>query len=197
MSPEEGCVRFRDGGREGAAGSSAFFSARPAHHGCRRCREDEDCDPAVSGLLAEKGILHACLDLPQISKAFPERRDDPWNEQLARHNLACMWLNFRAVGVERLIVTRVLESRSLIRHLTDAVPGAEVVVVRLRAPLAVVQARIRERNGDHAEWFLDAAEHLVPAMDAQAVEDYLIDNSALSIDQTAREVLRVTGWLDG
>jgi predicted kinase len=108
-----------------------------------------------------------------------------------------MWLNFRAVGVERLIVTRVLESRSLIRHLTDAVPGAEVVVVRLRAPLAVVQARIRERNGDHAEWFLDAAEHLVPAMDAQAVEDYLIDNSALSIDQTAREVLRVTGWLDG
>ena len=31
----------------------------------------------------------------------------------------------------------------------------------------------------------------------QAVEDYLIDNSALSIDQTAREVLRVTGWLDG
>ena len=152
---------------------------------------------AVSGLLAEKGILHACLDLPQISKAFPERRDDPWNEQLARHNLACMWLNFRAVGVERLIVTRVLESRSLIRHLTDAVPGAEVVVVRLRAPLAVVQARIRERNRDRADWFLDAAEHLVPSMDEQAVEDYLIDNSALSIDQTAREVLRVTGWLDG
>ena len=149
---------------------------------------------AVSGLLAEKGILNACVDLPQISNAFPERQDDPWNEKLAHRNLACMWVNFRAVGVERLIVTRVLESRSLVRHLKDAVPGAEVVVVRLRAPLSVVQARIRERNRDHPEWFLDAAEHLVPGMDAQAVEDYLIDNSVLSIDETAREVLRVTGW---
>jgi chloramphenicol 3-O-phosphotransferase len=150
---------------------------------------------AVSGLLAENGILHACVDLPQISKAFPERPDDPWNEKLAHRNLACLWLNFRAVGVERLIVTRVLESRSLIRRVTDAVPGAEVVVVRLRAPLGVVQARIRDRDRDHPEWFLDAAEHLVPAMDAQAVEDHLVDNSGLSIDETAREVLRVTGWL--
>ena len=149
---------------------------------------------AVSSLLSEEGILHACVDLPQISKAFPERPDDPWNEQLAHRNLACMWRNFRAVGVERLIVTRVLEARSLIRRVADAVPGAEVVVVRLRAPLPVVQARIRERDRDHPEWFLGAAEHLVPAMDAQPVEDYLVDNAHLSVDETAREVLRVTGW---
>ncbi len=33
-------------------------------------------------------------------------------------------------------------------------------------------------------------------MEEQPVEDHLIDNAALSIDATAREVLRATGWID-
>jgi broad-specificity NMP kinase len=150
---------------------------------------------AASGLLAERGRRHACVDLPQISKAFPARDDDPWNEELAHRNLACMWTNFRAVGAERLIISRVLEARSLIRRISDAVPGADVVVVRLRAPLDVVEARIRDRNPSHPEWFLNAAAQLVPAMDEQRVEDHVIDNGALSIDETAYEVLRAARWL--
>jgi adenylylsulfate kinase len=150
---------------------------------------------AVSWLLSQQQILHACVDLPQISKAFPERSDDPWNERLGHRNLASMWKNFRAVGTERLIVTRVLESRSLIRRIEDAVPGANVVVVRLRAPLEIVDARIRAREPQQPEWFLSAAAYLVPAMDEQPVEDYLIDNSSLSIDETARDVLSAVGWL--
>jgi adenylylsulfate kinase len=47
---------------------------------------------AASELLNERGIPHACVDLPQISKAFPARDDDPWNEELAHRNLACMWV---------------------------------------------------------------------------------------------------------
>lgn len=150
---------------------------------------------AASWLLSQQKILHAHVDLPQISKAFPERDEDPWNERLAHRNLACMWQNFRAIGAERLIVTRVLESRSLIQRIEHAVPGAQVVVVRLRAPLEVVQARIRARERHHPEWFLATAEHLVPAMDEQPVENYLIDNSSSSIDETAREVLSAVGWL--
>jgi DNA polymerase III delta prime subunit len=150
---------------------------------------------AVSGLLSQQGDRHACVDLPQISRAFPEREDDPWNEQLAHRNLASLWQNFSAIGVERLVVTRVLETRSLLRRIEDAVPGAQVVVVRLRAPLEVVQARIRARERDHPEWSLATTEYLVRAMDARPVEDYLIDNSCSSIDETAREVLSAVGWL--
>ena len=150
---------------------------------------------AASGLLTERGIRHACVDLPQISKAFPECDDDPWNEQLAHRNLACMWTNFRAVGAERLIISRVLEARSLVARIADAVPGADVVIVRLRAPLDVIEARIRNRNLAHPEWFLGAAAHLVLAMDEQPVEDHLVDNATLSVEATAREVLHVAGWL--
>ena len=150
---------------------------------------------AASGVLTERGIRHACVDLPQVSMAFPERHDDPWNERLAHQNLACMWSNFLAVGTERLIISRVLEARSLVTRIADAVPGADVVVVRLRAPLDVIEARIRSRNHAHPEWFLGAAAALVPAMDEQRVEDHLVDNARLSIEATAHEVLRVAGWL--
>jgi adenylylsulfate kinase len=150
---------------------------------------------AASWLLSQQGTLHACVDLPQISKAFPEREDDRWNERLGHRNLACMWQNFKAAGADRLILTRVLESRSLLRRIERAVPGAQVVVVRLRAPLDVVEARIRAREQTEPDWFLAAARFLVPAMDAQQVEDYVIDNSASSVHETAREVLSAVGWL--
>lgn len=105
-----------------------------------------------------------------------------------------MWTNFRAVGAERLIITRVLEARSLIGRIERAVPGAEVVVVRLRAPLDVIQDRIRNRDLEQPEWFLDAAAYLVPTMDEQRVEDHVIDNAVLSIGETADEILRAIGW---
>ena len=149
---------------------------------------------AASGLLAERGILHAWVDLPQVGQAFPERDDDPWNEELAHRNLAAMWQNFHAVGAERLIVTRVLEARSLVRRIERAVPGAQVVVVRLRAPLDVIRSRIRARDHE-PEWFLAAAERLAPAMDEDPVEDHLVDNSSSSIVETAGAVLAAVGWL--
>jgi adenylylsulfate kinase-like enzyme len=149
---------------------------------------------AMSNLLTDQGIRHAYVDLPQISRVFPERAEDPWNEEVGHRNLACMWRNFQAAGAGRLVVSRVLEDRSLIRRIEVAVPGADVVVVRLQAPLAVVEERIRGRDPEHPGWFLEAAAYLVPAMDAQRVEDHLVANATLSIDETAREALRVAGW---
>lgn len=150
---------------------------------------------AISWVLTQHKVLHASVDLPAVSQVFPERDDDPWNELLAHRNLACMWQNFRAIGADRLIVTRVLESRTGIRRIEHAVPGAQVVVVRLRAPLETIQNRIRQRDHENPGWFLDAAAYLVPAMDEQHVEDHLIDNTHLTLEQTAYQVLRTVGWL--
>src|SRR3954471_8117254 len=75
-----------------------------------------------------------------------------------------------------------------------AVPGARVIVVRLRAPLDVIHGRIYGRNHADPEWYLTAASELSRILDEQPIEDHLIDNGALSITETAREVLRVTRW---
>jgi len=148
---------------------------------------------AVSYLLAQRGIRHACVDLPQIGKAFPVPKNDPWNEELSHRNLASMWQNFQAVGAERLIVSRALESRSGLRRITEAVPGAEITVVRLRAPLTVVHRRIRVRN-PQPEWFLNAASELSQTMELHALEDFVVDNEAMSVDETAKAVLDLIGW---
>jgi hypothetical protein len=73
---------------------------------------------------------------------------------VSHRNLACMWANFRQAGSDRLIFARVLETRSLLRRVTKAVPGAQITVVRLRAPLAVLHERIRSREASDPDWFL-------------------------------------------
>ena len=97
-------------------------------------------------LLREANVPHALVDLVWIEQCWPVPADDPWNERLSHRNLAGMWLNFRQAGADRLILVRVLEDRSLLRHVAEAVPGAEITVVRLRAPLAMLHARIRSRG---------------------------------------------------
>jgi len=91
-------------------------------------------------LLREATIPHALVDLAWIEQCWPVPADDPGNERLTHRNLACMWANFRQVGAGRLLLVRVLEARSLLRQVAEAVPGAEITVVRLRAPLAVLHA---------------------------------------------------------
>jgi hypothetical protein len=57
-----------------------------------------------------------------------------------------MWSNFQRTGAQRLLLTRVLEDRSLLRHVASAVPGAEFTVVRLSAPLTVLHAHSSSRG---------------------------------------------------
>jgi len=149
----------------------------------------------AAGLLRTAAVPHALVDLAWIADSWPRPPDDPWNEEVAHRNLACVWSNFRDAGAGRLILCRVLETRSQLSRIADAVPGAEIVVVALRAPLAVVHARIRSREA-HPQWFLDAATRLVPRMDQSLVADYTIETEHQPVADTAAEVLRVIGWLD-
>jgi hypothetical protein len=107
-----------------------------------------------------------------------------------------MWANFQRAGADRLILARVLEARSLLRHVVEALPGAKVTVVRPRAPLAVLQARIRSREAvTDPSWFLGAATHTAKVLEQAGVEDYLVDNEDRPVAAVAEEVLRLVGWL--
>lgn len=151
----------------------------------------------ASGLLSDANIAHALVDLARIGACWPAPPDDPWNERLVHRNLACIWSNFRTAGAHRLLLCRVLEARSLLRYVVEAVPGADITVVRLRAPLQVLHERIRARAaGASPDWYLDAATYLAEAMERSPVEDHCIDNIGGSAREVAEEVLRVAGWLE-
>lgn len=146
-------------------------------------------------LLREARVPHGLVDLDDLERCWPVPADDPWNERVAHRNLACVWANYQQAGAGQLILTRVLEDRSLLRRVARAVPGAAVTVVRLHAPLAVIQARIRSREAVDPGWFLGAAAHTAQLFEQAGVEDYLIDNENRPVTAVAAELLRQTGWL--
>jgi hypothetical protein len=146
-------------------------------------------------LLRQADVPHALVDLDRIEQCWPVPADDPWNERVSHRNLACMWANFRQAGADRLILVRVLEARSLLRRVAQAVPGAQITVVRLRASLSVLHERIRSREASDPSWFLGAATHTAEVFERAQVEDHLVDNENRPVTVVAEEVLHRVGWL--
>jgi hypothetical protein len=76
------------------------------------------------------------------------------------------------------------------------VPGAQIVVCRLRAKLETMQQRIRLREpGMLHQQFVARAAELEAALDAACVEDFSVENDGRSVTAGAREVLLRAGWL--
>ena len=148
-------------------------------------------------LLSERNLSHAVMDLPAIGNSWPRSDDDPWNEVVTHANLAACWANFAQRGVERLILSRVLEARSVATRIEEAVPGAAVQVVLLSAPLADIEDRIRRREPQEAaDWYLDGARVLVETFATAGVEDVVVDTTPpRSATAIASEALSLLGWI--
>ena len=149
----------------------------------------------ASDLLREAGTPHAAIDLDWLGQMHPER--DPHGQRLAFANLAAVWPNYVAAGAERLIVARVVEDRAELDHYRAAVPGAQPIVCRLTAPLALMHERLRIREpGMILEQALERATELDGILERTGVEDFVVDNGpGRSIGDVAREVLFCAGWL--
>ena len=149
----------------------------------------------ASDLLAEAGIAHAAIDLDGLAVMHPQ--ESPHGRLLAFANLAAVWPNYAAAGVERLIVARVVEHRAELDEYRAAVPGAQPIVCRLTAPLSLMHERLRVReSGMFLDRALERAAELDGILDSSRVEDFVVDNgSGRSVTGVAREVLSLVGWL--
>src|SRR5205085_2115449 len=90
----------------------------------------------ASDLLAAAGIAHAAIDVDGLSLGH-------FSEDLTARNLAAVWRNFAAAGITRLLLAEADVNRERIRQ---AVPGAEIIVCRLRASVETMQQRVRVRE---------------------------------------------------
>jgi hypothetical protein len=112
-------------------------------------------------------------------------------------NLAAVWANFRIAGATRLIVADVVESRNHLDRYGVAVPGAEVVVVRLTSSLTTLTLRVQRREqGSGLARHLERVGELANWMERSAVEDILVSSEGKTVGEIAREVLLRTHWLD-
>ena len=147
----------------------------------------------ISHVLASAEIPHAFVDRDALCVSWPP--SGRFNEDLANQNLAAVWKNFRAHGAERLVVAGVLESTDDVDALRGAVPGAAIIICRLRASGAVRETRLRAReHGVSREWHLARSVELETILDRAAVDDFSIENDGHSPDAVAHLVLARAGW---
>ncbi len=153
----------------------------------------------IEDLLQEAGMRFAAVELDALSYCHPPMRgDDRFRTKLTFRNLASVWKNFRAAGAERLILSRVLESRSELVRYRRAVPGADITVVRLRATSRTLRQRVARREVRLGRaWHTERARELARIMDREGVEDILVETDGRTVNAVAREVLDRTGWLPG
>jgi len=143
--------------------------------------------------LVRAAILHATVVLQEIARCWPAETDDRGNDPIVYHNLASLWSNYASRGA-RLLVEQILQDRSELRALRDAIPGAAITVVRLRAELRLIEERLRERE-PCPEDELSAARWLMPRMEQWAIEDCVVENDRRPLREVAREVLGCARWM--
>jgi chloramphenicol 3-O-phosphotransferase len=148
----------------------------------------------VDALLVAGGAPHATVELEDIARCWTDVAQSP-RARVVYGNLAALWSNFASVGATRLLLSGLIEHRSELRFITDAVPGAAVTVIRLHAPLPVLERRIRKREAGPPEGELDRARWWAEHFDTERVEDHLVATSDRTVNDIAREVLRVARWL--
>jgi len=112
---------------------------------------------------------------------------------LGFRNLAAVWQNYRDAGARCLIIPSLLDSDDQ-AELRKAVPGADIYVVRLVAPLAVNHDRIRGReiSADSLRWHLQRSQFLHQKLAEQPLEHTTVDTEGRLPDALAREV--ITRW---
>jgi hypothetical protein len=158
------------------------------------------------------GVTAAYLDTDQIGFCRPEPQDDPDHYLLRSRNVAALWPNFLAAGARAMIVSGILETPDGVRRFTEAVPGAAVTIIRLRATPETLRERIlwRGRGGGppipgEQEWHGATAERLLAvwadsvatteALERNRIGDVCIDTDGRAVREVARAILAQTpGW---
>lgn len=149
----------------------------------------------ASTLLRRADVPHGLVDRDALSWCYPAPEDDPFRSRLAVRNLAAAWANYAAEGAKRLIFAGVVEGRSELSAYHEAIPGADICAVRLRASLETLRQRVLGREvGSDRDWCLSRALELAALMELQAVEDHLVETDGRTVTDVANEVLRRAGW---
>ena len=160
----------------------------------------------ISAKLAVVGLAHAAIETDELDRVFPLPTSDepatlrPGTTDVSSLNLAALWSTYRALGHTRLIMSGVmLHPEDDRRWIADAIPDADITVVRLRASDATLLSRLDRREvgsgrDDQIRRSLQQAEQMA-AQQSDGLILVLTDDATPMV--LADRVLRAVGWLEG
>ncbi len=148
----------------------------------------------VGDQLANKGLPCAVIDLDWLG--WVHVGDDFHDyDGLIIQNLISIWDNYRAVGVEYLILARMLFHAAPINTLKNAYPETPLALVRLHASKAALEERLASRDiGGTLREHLDEIDVMTEALDRLPLEYTTIVNEGSSIEETSRQIINILKW---
>lgn len=149
----------------------------------------------ISELLEDHAVSHAVIDA-DACYLFPRPKADPRGLNLYYNNLKSIWSNIQQEGIDRLILTKVIESQEDLDGIKKILPNTEIQVIRLQAPINIISQRLAKREiGSGYEWHLARATKFLDIWSRNTMEGKLIQADNRSVREIAQEILQVVNWI--
>lgn len=149
----------------------------------------------IAVLMNEQKIPHALIDLDWLCQLYPAPPEDRFRDDLMFRNLAAIWPHYRDIGVDYLILARVIEDPLEVQRYSQAIPEADIKVVRVTAPPDLIQQRLMQREvGSFYGRAWQRSQELTQALDSVDIESIVVANDGRPIREVALEVLDNLEW---
>ncbi len=152
---------------------------------------------ALHSLLAADGINNAVIDLDGFRRSWPAPPGDRFNHELELRNLRAVAGNYRDAGVRRFILAGVLEQPAEVDRYRAALGGGKLTVIRLKAPIDIVQERLRNRHEPKSlelAWHLDRSVELDEILSNVRLDTHVVTTERQSPNLVAQAVRALVGW---
>jgi dephospho-CoA kinase len=148
----------------------------------------------VVAAAADLGLHVAAIDLDWLCWATGATLGV---DELISRNLADIAENYAQAGIDDLVLARAVLSPLSLQAVSEAVPGREVMVVRLHASRATLERRIRARDsGAELEEHLAEIDELSGRAAKTVPSAPVVLNEDRALREVALEVMRLARWID-
>lgn len=144
---------------------------------------------ALAEMLEHEDISCAMVDMDQLRWFHPTPQGDPFGEAIGHKHVRYMTETWRELEIPTVILADVIETAAGKQALADALPGYDLVVVRLNVSMEQLHARLRNRETERQiPWHLNRAQELQDVMIRNGVGDLVVDVEDQSPEQLAAEI---------
>lgn len=153
---------------------------------------------ALSDLLEERGVAHAAIDMDHLRWVYPSPPEDAFASRIGLDNLAAIWPNMQEINPRCVVIADVVERRDQSCQYRDAMPGVNVLVVRLNVPMDLILQRLDARESERTlAWHRHRAPELQEIMERNHIGDLVIDVGDRTPRDIAIEILQRAGVSQG
>lgn len=149
---------------------------------------------ALCSVLVERGHRVFLADMDYLRAVLPAPEGDAFGAELGYRNLAAMWPHARETGASIVILPDILEYRDQRHKYELALPGLDVMIIRLNVPMDIVIPRLERRQGDdRIEWFRARAPELQEIMEREAIGDVVLSLTNETPQEVAELIAEACG----